>query len=167
MGRRRERPAEGSFAWRLECARLDRGLSHASLARAAELSKRRVIRLERGTAVPTASEVQALATACFVSVGDLATPGHDLALVGGGTEDATIRGSAAVDALLREYIAMVLEMRNRDEIPVSSLRHEDLTELSRALGDSPEAIETRLIELVGTDSEGAQRLRAAIQPSVT
>ena len=54
---------------------------------------------------------------------------------------------------------MVRDLRGTSAIPPSSLRHDDLTELGRVLGGTPEAIEARLVELLTTDLPDAQRLR--------
>ncbi|MET0627404.1 MAG: helix-turn-helix transcriptional regulator [Acidimicrobiia bacterium] len=154
----------------LAAARLAGGLSHHDLARATGIGRRRVRAIERGAVVPTAPELEALSDACGVTPTDLVPPGSNLRLLGGrerGTSTGDpLQGQQALDALLREYISMVLELRNADRLPVVTLRQEDLTELARALGGSPEAIEARLIELIGTDAEGAHDVRSAILPSV-
>lgn len=151
---------------KLEVARLAAGLSSADLARTAGISRRRTAAIERGSATPTDSEVEALADACSVDVVELLPPGHKLSLVTTRPDDGPLQGEPALDALLREYVSMVLELRNASELPLATLRHEDLTELAHALGGTPDAIEARLIELLGTDAEGARTLHSVILPSV-
>jgi hypothetical protein len=70
----------------------------------------------------------------------------------------------AQDALLREYLAMVLELRDAPDMAPASIRQDDLSELARALGGNPEAIESRLVELLGTDSAQAWELRTTLWP---
>ena len=101
--------------------------------------------------MPTTSDLGAIAVACGIGATDLVRPQID----------------PAFDALLREYISMVLELRRASTIPAVSLRQEDLTELAKALGGTPELIEARLIELLGTDAEGASEMREAMLPSLT
>jgi transcriptional regulator with XRE-family HTH domain len=72
----------------------------------------------------------------------------------------------APDALLREYLSMLLELRDTQRISPTSLRQEDLSELAAALGGTPEAIEARLMELLGTDEQEAWQLRTTILPSL-
>jgi len=61
-----------------------------------------------------------------------------------------LEGDAALDALLEEYVAMLAELRGSTRVPASSLREDDLAELARVVGATPEAIETRLTELLET-----------------
>jgi transcriptional regulator with XRE-family HTH domain len=136
---------------RIKAVRTEHGLSRSQLARASGLRRHDIAAFEEGTAVPTASDLGAIAVACGVGAADLLRPRMD----------------PAFDALLREYLSMVLELRRASTIPAVSLRQEDLTELAKALGGTPELIEARLIELLGTDAEGASELRAAMLPSLT
>jgi len=147
----------------IEASRTAVGMSVAELARASGIGRRRVRAIERG-ATPDDQELSALAGACGVAPADLVPPGTNLRLLGG--DGRALEGAEALDALLREYISMVIEMRDADRLPAATLREEDLTELARALGGSPEAIEARLIELIGTDEKGAHDLRSTILPSV-
>ncbi|HEX5585735.1 MAG TPA: helix-turn-helix transcriptional regulator, partial [Acidimicrobiia bacterium] len=150
--------AAGPCGRNLAVARRGSGMSVNDLARATGVGRRRVRAIERGSAMPTSLELEALADACGVSVTDLVPPGSNLRLLdrdGRRSGNGALEGELALDALLREYISMVLELRNAERLPASTLREEDLVELARALGGSPEAIEARLIELLGTDAEGA------------
>jgi hypothetical protein len=60
---------------------------------------------------------------------------------------------------------MVLDLRSLAPEQLTSIRQDDLTELARALGGTPEAIETRLTQLLGTTDGSAAALRASILPS--
>jgi transcriptional regulator with XRE-family HTH domain len=136
---------------RITAVRTEHGLSRSQLARASGLRRQDIAAFEEGTAVPTTSDFGAIAVACGVGATDLVRPRID----------------PAFDALLREYISMVLELRQASTIPPVSLRQEDLTELAKALGGTPELIEARLIELLGTDAAGASEMREAMLPSLT
>lgn len=157
--------AGGPFGHNLAAARRAAGLSLNDLARTTGISRRHTRAIERGSVGVSSAELHALADACGVTPADLVPPGSNLRLLGG--DRGALEGEAALDALLREYISMVIEMRNAERLPTSTLREEDLTELARALGGSPEAIEARLVELIGTDAQGAHNLRSAILPSVS
>ena len=50
-------------------------------------------------------------------------------------------GRTRLEALLQEYLSMVVEMRSGRPVTAPSLRHEDLVELAASLGDTPESIE--------------------------
>jgi hypothetical protein len=95
--------------------------------------------------------LSALAVACDVAPSELAQPEPD----------------AAFDALLREYLSMLLELRQASTIAPVSLRQDDLSELATALGGTPERIEARLVELLGTDAAGASEMRAVLLPSIS
>ena len=144
------------------------GLTRAQLAKRSGVPRRTISLVERGQGEASLDELAAVAAACGVDAGELAPPpANDLALVRPGVSPLTtapIRGDAALDALLREYLSMVSELRS-DLGGADSLRHDDLSELARALGGSPEAIEARLIELMGSDAQEAWELRVAILPS--
>ena len=149
---------------RLEQVRTAHDISQRRLARATGLSARQIAAFEAGRATPSGDEAAALADVLGIDPEELMPPGHRLAMVGPGREGEQ-RGTAALDALLREYVSMVLELRGSDELPVATLRHDDLTELARALGGTPDAIEARLVDLLGTDARGAHAARATIFPA--
>ena len=136
---------------RIEAARADHGWTRAQLARRAGISRRDLAAFEQGTSAPTASQLSALAVACDVAPSELAQPEPD----------------AAFDALLREYLSMLLELRQASTIAPVSLRQDDLSELATALGGTPERIEARLVELLGTDAAGASEMRAVLLPSLS
>lgn len=136
---------------RIEAVRTEHGLSRSQLARVSGLRRRDIAAFEEGTAAPTASDLGAIAVACGVDVRDLLRTQMD----------------PAFDALLREYLSMVLELRRASTIAPVSLRQEDLTELAKALGGTPQLIEARLIELLGTDAESASEMREAMLPSMS
>jgi hypothetical protein len=80
-----------------------------------------------------------------------------------------VRGREALDTLLREYLAMVVELRSGQTVTPPTLRHEDLVELATALGDTPESIEARLVALLstdGVDTPVVHSLTPASSPSI-
>jgi transcriptional regulator with XRE-family HTH domain len=155
------------FGGSVRAARLKSGLSVSQLAKASRLGKRRVTALERGDDVPTDSELGVLAQACGVSVFDLVPAGQNLRVLlhdqGAGTSEAN--GEVALDALLREYLSMVVELRRGNPVTAPSLRHDDLAVLAANLGGTPDAIEARLVELLGSEAVDPRALRALILPS--
>ncbi len=144
------------------------GLSRTQLAKRSGMSRRSISMVERGQVEPSPDDLAAVAAACGADVAELAPPpAHDLALLGPGASPVAtnpVRGEAAFDALLREYLSMVSELRT-NVFGSDSLRHGDLSELARALGGTPEAIEARLVALMGTSAQEASELRAAILSS--
>ena len=156
----------GRRIWHL---RLAGGVSRRQLAKRSGLSRGTIAALERGRRQPSPDELTRIAAACGVEPGSL-TPAREgeltLAVVGSSRGAmVAVRGEAAFDALLREYLSMVVELRSNRRASAESLRQGDLSELARALGDTPEAIEGRLMQLLGSDHDAASELRAAITPS--
>ncbi len=152
----------------LEAARVEAGLSPRQLAKKSGVAQRRVADLERGADVPSEQEIGVLAQACQVSVFALVPPGYSLRVLdhdGSSSGPRVIVGSDAFDALLREYLSMVVELRSGRAIAPPTLRHDDLVELAAALGDTPDAIEARLLQLLGTDAAQAHATRSMILPS--
>jgi transcriptional regulator with XRE-family HTH domain len=162
-------PAEPAvdFGRCLEAARRESGLSYRKLARKSGLNARRIEELETGVELPTDRELGALAHGCGLSVFDLLPPGYTLRVLDhdepAGAQE--VRGREAIDALLREYISMVVELRSGREVTAPTLRHEDLVELAAALGDTPESIETKLVSLLDADAVEIPAIRSMILPS--
>ncbi len=92
-----------------------------------------------GHRAPTDCELGVLAQACGVSVFDLLPPGYSLRVLEHGGIESTqeVRGREALDTLLREYFAMVVELRSGRIVTPPTLRHEDLVELAAAPGTRP------------------------------
>ncbi len=155
------------FGRGLEEARHGAGLSQRRLAKRSRLSTRRIADLEQGTEVPTDRELGALAQACRVSVFELLPPGYTLRVLNHDESSGAheVQGPDAFDALLREYLSMVMELRAGREVTAPTLRHEDLVELAAALGDSPVAIEERLVTLLHADAADAPAILSMILPS--
>jgi transcriptional regulator with XRE-family HTH domain len=155
---------------RLQELRRSNGISRAKLARSSGVSRRKVVALERGKAASiSTADLSALATACGADVDVLERPAFRLTTAAGpvsATDPGALQGEAATDALLREYVSMVFELRESRGLSPAALRQDDLSELARALGGTPEAIEARLVTLLGADEEQAWRLRTAIVPSL-
>jgi transcriptional regulator with XRE-family HTH domain len=157
---------QAEFGGCLEGARRAAGLSQRRLARNAGLTSRRIAELERDADVPTDRELGALAQGCGVSVFDLLPPGYSLRILDhDGTSAQELQGRQASDALLREYLTMVMELRSGRVVTAPTLRHDDLVELAAALGDTPEAIEARLIALLDAEATDAPSILSMILPS--
>ena len=156
---------EVTFGAALQTVRAGAGLSSRKLARASGLAIKRVSQLESGDGLPTDRELGVLAQACGVSVFDLLPPGYTLRVLlhDGTAGPQELQGQVALDALLREYVAMVVELRAGRAVTPPTLRHEDLVELATALGDTPESIEARLVNLLGADDGGTPVMQSLMQ----
>jgi transcriptional regulator with XRE-family HTH domain len=164
-----EHDAAPGFGACLRAVRHRADLSKRSVAKRSGIPLRRVSALDAGAEVPTDRELGALAQACQVSVFDLLPSGYSLRLL---AQDETsgareVSGTEATDALLREYLSMVVEMRAGRPVTAPTLRHEDLVELAAALGDDPEAIGARLVELLDAETADGPALVSMILPSTT
>ena len=166
----REEPSAKDVGRQLRQVRRKQGLSRAEVARSAGLTRRELAAYERGRVHIPESDLWCLAGSCGVEVGDL-LPHRDelridssLASLAIGDSIRHLRASAEPDGLLREYLAMIYELRNLPPGSRIPLREEDLATLADALGGDPETIEIRLMELIGASHEEAARLRAMILP---
>ncbi len=149
------------FGTRLQRVRRAHEMSQAELAHASGLSRRRVAALERGKAPISDSELSALAAAFGVGVGAIAPPGSRLTVAAGALSTGgagELRGGAALDAVLLEYVSMVAELRGSGTVAPSSLRQDDLEHLASAVGGTPKELEARLTELLGTNQSQGQSL---------
>jgi len=141
------------------------GLTRRQLARRSGLSRRALAAIERGTRVASDEESVAIAAACEpASTSRPQGPTPDPAAVTIAAPNAH-GGTVALDDLLREYIAMVVELRSTTVASFGSLRLEDLTVLAAALGSTPETIEARIMDLLGNEASQASEMRSAILPS--
>jgi transcriptional regulator with XRE-family HTH domain len=165
VGRTPESKALGA---RLKEARRTRHLSRRHLAATSGLSRRTLAGYEGGRATPTDEQLNEIAQALGTTSAALHIP-QDFTVPAINATNGTLsdlRGDAASDALLREYLAMVRELRNTDSNHPGPLRQDDLQELARALGGTPEEIEVRLKELLNTNDHDARHLRTLILPSL-
>jgi len=159
MGRQAEHTANGDVGERLQQLRHTLGKSRGELARTSGLSRRELAAFERGKAAMAESDLRALADACGIDVGELAPPDVRLALAAHALSDqgdVQLEGDAAREALLREYVAMLVDLRGSNDVPASSLRQEDLAELARVVGGTPEAVEDQLTDLLEAASAFSQ-----------
>jgi transcriptional regulator with XRE-family HTH domain len=159
----------GDVGARVHELRCERNWSEQQLARAAGITKRQLMRIEQGRAPATPDEVLQIACALGVHVADLTATTEPLTIVASPASGSShkLTGAAAYEALLREYLSMVFELRNVTSFSHADLRQRDLTELSRALGETPRAIEARIAQLLDTDAEGAAGVRSTLAPSST
>lgn len=163
-------PSPKQVGRHLKAVRRSKGLSRAEVARSAGLTRRELAAYERGRVVVSETDLWCLAGSCGVDVGELLPdrdPLHvapDLGSLAVGDTVRRLRQPGEPDGLLREYSSMINELRDLPPGHRIPLRDEDLAALADALGGTPEVIEQRLVELVGTTREDASRLRAMIAP---
>ncbi len=152
----------------LRALRESKGLSRKQVARSSGLSQRKLSAFEHGRASMSESDLLALGAALDVEPSALVPAGYRLALVQGtsGSVPQASDADAALDTLLREYLSMVVELRGSADGLESSLRHEDLKELSRALGGTPEAVEAKVMQLLATGPHEASHITRTIMPSI-
>ncbi|MBM3661152.1 MAG: helix-turn-helix transcriptional regulator, partial [Actinobacteria bacterium] len=112
-------PASPSDVGRhLRAVRKAKGLSRAEVARSAGLTRRELAAYERGRSAVPDSDLWCLAGSCGVDVGELVPPidrisvGSDLGALTVGESVARLRPGPGNDGVLREYLAMVYELRN-------------------------------------------------------
>lgn len=154
-------------------ARAGAGRTRRSLARTAGLRARRLRALERGRRAVSPTELRAIATALDLDVRALLPPRHLLPRVD--TEHARIVVGGRVRPLpvdaderdiLRAYLQLVRELRNRAPDEPLPLRDDDLKTLADALGGTPQRIEASLVALMDIEAEEAGRLRAVLDRPV-
>lgn len=155
----------------LRHVRRKQGLSRSEVARSAGLTRRELAAYERGRAEVPESDLWCLAGSCGVDVSELlpnrapVKVSSDLSLLAIGDSIRYLRNPVDDDEMLREYLAMIYELRNLPPGSRIPLRERDLMSLADALGGNPERIEARLVELIGMSHQEAARLRAMILPS--
>jgi transcriptional regulator with XRE-family HTH domain len=143
------------------------GRSRHDLADESGVTAAELRSFERGTTTPSAEVRRRLATALSVDP-EVLVPArsavvveHDALIVNGQTRPLH---TGDTEEILREYLAVLYEMRHPrpgSEVP---LREHDVAGLAAALGPDadPETIETRLVELMGVTREQAARMRSII-----
>lgn len=168
-----DRPSPKDVGRTLRQVRKQQGLSRTVVARSAGLTRRELSAYERGRVEVPESDLWCLAGSCGVEVGELLPRREplrisgDLSEIGVGDTVRRLRTPVEPDGLLHEYLAMIYELRN---LPAGSripLRQNDLVALADALGGTPEAIERRLVQLIGATPNEAARLRAMIMPPLS
>ncbi|MFN8028440.1 MAG: helix-turn-helix transcriptional regulator [Acidimicrobiia bacterium] len=136
MASQDQRPAlrdPHDHAARVRDARAAAGLSQRQLAKRTGIPRKTVAAIERGEAVPSDDDLHVLA--------------ETLGSPTGGTVDPALEG------VLREYLAMIIELRATSPDRIRSLRIEDLRILATALGDTPDNVEAQLRRRLGTLSD--------------
>jgi len=170
---RRDGPSSRQLGRHLKQVRRQQGLSRAEVARSAGLTRRELGAYERGRVDVPESDLWCLAGSCGVDVSELLPTRDplqvtsDLSSLAVGDSIRHLRGPAEPDGLLREYLAMIYELRNLPPGSRVPLREPDLMTLADALGGTPEAIEQKLAEVIGASREEAARLRAMILPPLS
>jgi transcriptional regulator with XRE-family HTH domain len=133
------------------------GLSRSHVARSAGLTRRELAAYERGRVVIPEGDLWCVAGSCGVEMAELLPPRDELRIDAQrssltiGDRTRSVPQPAAPDGLLGEYLAMIAELRERspESRPESLMpfRAPDLAILADALGDTPDAIEARLVAL--------------------
>jgi len=169
----RETQSSKQMGRHLRQVRKQQGLSRADVARSAGLTRRELAAYERGRVDVPESDLWCLAGSCGVDVGELLperqplTPMSGLSALPVGDSILHLRGPGEPDGFLREYLAMIYELRNLPPGSRVPLREPDLAQLAEALGGSSELIEQRLVDLIGASHDEAARLRAMILPPLS
>ncbi|MFM8303596.1 MAG: helix-turn-helix domain-containing protein, partial [Actinomycetota bacterium] len=140
----------GERGRQLRAVRKAQGLSRSEVARSAGLTRRELAAYERGRNPVPDSDLWCLAGSCGVDVDDLLPTrdrlgvDSDLGTLTIGESVRRLRPGTDSDGVLREYLAMIYELRNLAPGSTPSMRAEDLATLAEALGGTPDAIEARL-----------------------
>ncbi len=143
------------------------GRSRHDLANDSGVTAAELRSFERGTSTPSAEVRRRLATALAVDP-EVLVPARSAVVV---ESDAVIVNGQTrplrtgdTEEILREYLAVLYEMRHPRPGTEVRLREHDVVALAAALGPDadPEAIEARLIELMGVTSKQAARMRSTI-----
>jgi len=154
---------------RMAEARASAGLGVRQVAKAAGVPVRRLRALEAGEGTVSHGEVASVAQACGVDPTALLATTDDLVVVlhdaGRRLDGGTIRGEAALDVVLREYLAMVRELRNADASASLVIRQDDVVELARICGTTAEWIDERLHALLAEAGSGADPVGPAETPA--
>jgi transcriptional regulator with XRE-family HTH domain len=154
----------------LRNVRRKQGLTRAEVARSAGLTRRELAAYERGRVEIPESDLWCLAGSCGVDVAELLPQRDELRIDSSistlaiGDSIRHLRTIDEPDGMLRQYLAMIYELRNLPPDATVPLREADLATLADALGGTPEAIEARLADVIGADRDEAARLRAMILP---
>jgi transcriptional regulator with XRE-family HTH domain len=150
-------------------ARVTAGLSRRETAARAGCTTGQLRAFERGEAQPDDAQMERLALACSRPGGGLVPTRDDTPVA---LEDGRLRvgGSSAplrsddppTDEVLRSYLGVVYGIRDSKPGTRIPLRDRDLDALATALGDDPEVVETRLVELMDVTREEAAAMRGAL-----
>jgi len=153
---------------RMAEARVAARLGVRQVAKASGVPVRRLRALEAGEGTVSHGEVAAVAQACGVDPTTLFATTDELVVVlhdaGRQLDGGTIRGEAALDVVLREYLAMVRELRNADASAALVIRHDDVVELARICGTAAEWIDERLHALLTESQAGATDQVGPLEP---
>jgi len=130
----------------LRNVRRKQGLSRAEVARSAGLTRRELAAYERGRVEIPESDLWCLAGSCGVDVGELLPQRTELRIDSSistlaiGDSIRHLRMPDEPDGMLRQYLAMIYELRNLPPGATVPLREADLSTLADALGGTPDAI---------------------------
>lgn len=145
-----------------------RGLPRRRVARSVGVGWTSVASWELGRRHVPASTAPDLARLYDVEVEDLRPPRRPSPIrvtreaVSVGEVQRPLEGEPDVESVLERYLDAVYALRGLRRADDLALRDEDVEELAAALGDEPEEIERRLMQLVRCTREEARTLRKAL-----
>ncbi|MDQ3385242.1 MAG: helix-turn-helix transcriptional regulator, partial [Actinomycetota bacterium] len=149
------------IAWHVGRARTAAGLTLEEAARRSGLPVPVLEDVERGGRTVSPEELDALAGAYGTDVAGLVPPRQP---VGVDQEAKTLRADGHVAAFgeasdpLAVYLSMIYAVRSVERGSRIQLRDDDLDVLAGLVGEDPEEVERRLIELMGCSREEARSL---------
>lgn len=150
---------------RLRAARERLGLSRGKAARRAGLGRRELAAYEKGRWRVPETTMARLAHTYGIPTGEVVpSRGHstvqvDADRVSAGGNSRRLPPDPTPDDVLAEYLGLVRQLRGLEAADEMELRDRDLAALASALGDKPEEIEDRLVELVHCTREEARVIR--------
>lgn len=153
--------------------RRKQGLSRSEVARSAGLTRHELATYERGRSAIPESDLWCLAGSCGVGMNEILPEREPLRVSSGlsslamGDTIRRLRAPGQPDGILCEYLSMIYTLRSLPPGSRVPFREPDLVALADALGGRPDAIEARLVELIGASHEEAARLRAMILPRLS
>lgn len=158
-----DRPGES--AHRLQEARARAGLPLEAAATAASLDRALLDDLERGRRRPRPAELQRLSAAYGVDLSDVLPPRRPVEydrgtglLVLDGVRQRRVK-EAAGEGVHVAYLALLYAVRGARPGQQVQLRASDVEALRAVVGDDPDHVEQRLVELMGSSREEASLLR--------
>jgi transcriptional regulator with XRE-family HTH domain len=153
----------------LRDVRRRKGLSLSEVARGAGLSRRELVAYERGKVPIPESDLWVLAGSCGVDASELvprtAVPELTAAPTSMGDTVAQLRRTQD-DASLAPYLATLNRLQALPPGKKVPVKERELEEIATALGREPDAIESRLRQVMQVSPAEATRLRELILPTV-
>ena len=150
-------------------ARAERGWSRRTLGRECGLGWSTLRAVEGGRRTLDATQLRSIAVALDLDVRTILAPHHVLkidperSVISVAGTSRPLPAEANERDILRTYLHLVRELRQRAPGEPLPLRDDDLAQLATALGGSPERIEASLVELIDVEAAEAAQLRSALE----